>query len=427
MSAKALLIKSARIIDAKSPFNDKVMDLWIEGDSIIDIAASIDDKGDCEIFEAENLHLSIGWMDLRANFNDPGHEDRESIESGAWAAAQGGFTNVALSPQTEPSVDSKASVHYILKQNPDLPINLIAIGAFSKGLKGDELSEIYDMKAAGATAFSHGNRAVSNSALMRLALLYNREIGPALQVLAQESSMRANGQMHEGEKSTWLGLKGIPDLAESLAIARDLALAEYCESPIHFQALSSKKGLELIREAQEKGQRVSADVNLMNLIYTDADLESYDTNLKVYPPLRSTEDRKALIEGLKAGHIKAIASDHTPLTVEEKRCEFDIAYFGAASLEGFFPSLNANLGEELGLAKLIECITSGPREILNYQTELKVDKGQRADLSFFNPDANLDWSSLKLKSKAANYPFKGKSLKGKALAIYQKGKLTKLV
>lgn len=423
MSAQKVLIKQAKVIDPRSEHHNKVVDLLLEGGRIKQIADQIEDQGAQE-FKAPNLHVSIGWLDMRANFNDPGYEDREDLFSGAAAAAQGGFTSVALSPETLPVTDNKAAIQYLLKPNKNIAIRLLPIGSFSKGLKGEELSEIYDMKAAGAIAFSHGNKAVNNSALMRLALLYNREIGPALQVLSQDESIRSNGQMHEGEKSTWLGLKGIPALAESIGLSRDIALAEYCEAPVHFQGISSKEGLELIQMGQAKGLKLSADVNLMNLVFSDEDLESYDTNLKVYPPLRSKNDQQALIEGIKKGEIKAICSNHQPRTIEEKRCEFDIARFGAATLEGFFGALNKACGEDLGLDKLIEAISRGPREVLKYQENLSVAEGQEAELTFFDPDLDYEFDPATKQSKGANYPFKNMNLKGKALAIYQNEQLS---
>lgn len=425
MSAQKFLIKNAKVIDPRSSFHQKVVDLLLSEGKIEKIGSNLSDPKAQE-FSADNLHLSIGWLDLRANFNDPGNEDREDLNSGAAAAAQGGFTSVALSPDTNPTVDHKAAIQYLAKHNPYLPVKVLPMGAFSKGLKGEELSEIYDMKAAGAVGFSHGTKAVTNSALMRLALLYNREIGPALQVLSQDKGIRANGQMHEGEKSTWLGLKGIPELAESLGIARDIALADYCLAPLHLQALSSKEAVELLEKAQAKGLDISADVNLLNLVYTDEALESYDSNLKVYPPLRSAADREALIAALKKGSIKAIASNHQPRTIEEKRCEFDLAAFGAASLEGFFGALNASCGNELGLDRIIELISMGPREVLNYQTDLKIEEGATVELSLFDPELSYTLEASNLKSKGANNPFLGMSLKGKALAIYQNQQLISL-
>jgi len=252
-------------------------------------------------------------------------------------------------------------------------------------------------------------------------LLYQREMPEALQVLSKDPSMAAGGQMHEGAKSTWLGLKGIPDLAETLSISRDISLAQYCNSAIHFQGISAAKSVELISQAQKDGLKVSADVNLLNLIYTDQALETYDSNLKLYPPLREEKDREALLKGLKSGVITGIASDHNPNTIEEKRCEFDLAEFGAASIEGSFACLNTHLGEELGLELIIEILSRRNREILNYQTSAAIDINACVDLTLFDPSIEWAWDKYRAKSKAANYPFKGQSFKGRALGTFSRG------
>lgn len=421
MSSSRYLVKQARILDPRSSHHGQVRDLILEHGQIVDIAERLEDA-QAERIEVEGLHLSPGFIELRANFNDPGNEDREDIESGAQAAVNGGFTAVALSPQTLPSVDRKSAVEYLKRRSESSPVHLLPIGSFSKELKGDDLAEMADMKASGALAFSHGTKVVSNAALMRLALLYNRELGSPLQVLSYDEAMVQGGQMHEGAKSTWLGLKGLPALAEQIGIARDLALAEYTNAPIHFQGLSSSDALGLIKEAKERGLSLSADVNWLNLLKTDADLESYDTNLKVYPPLRDEAHRLALIEGLKSGLINAIAGDHRPRTIEEKRCEFDLAAFGAASLEISFAALHTALAEDLGLEHLVERLSRGPREVLNYGLEDRIEKGAQLDLSFFNPNESWNWDPAKSKSKAANYPYQQQEFKGKIVATYCKGK-----
>lgn len=421
MNHPHVLLKSARVLDPNSPYHLKQCDVLLADGKIVGIAENLDRPSGALEIESPNLHLSLGWIELRANFNDPGNEDRETLVSGAAAAQRGGFTAVALNPQTEPVVDQKAAVEYLRSRSNYLPVRLLPIGAFSKNLGGQELSEIYDMQSAGAQAFSHGYKSVSNSALMRLALLYHRDLNQALQVLSYDAAMTAGGQMHEGSKSTWLGLKGIPDLAESLSMARDIALAEYCESAIHFQAVSTKRGLELIQDAQARGIAVSADVNLLNLIWNDEAMDSYDSNLKVYPPLRSEEDRKALVQALKNGILKGIASDHRPRTIEEKRCEFDLALFGAATIEASFALLNTHLQEELGLERIVSLLSRDHREILNYRKSDTIDIGAEVDLTIFDPSIEWQWENKQAKSKAANYPFQGQKFKGKAIATYCKG------
>lgn len=414
------LFKQVRILDSASSYHDKVVDLLISNGKISDIGSNLE-VGEAEEIKGENLHLSLGFVDLRANFNDPGNEDREDIESGAAAALEGGYTSVALSPATHPPVDSKSAVEYLRSKSNQTGINILPIASFSKGLKGEELSELYDMRKAGAVAFNHGSTAITNSALMRLALLYNRELETPLQLMSMDPAMAAGGQMHEGVKSTWLGLKGIPDLAETLSISRDIALAEYTGAALHFNGVSSAAGLKLIETAQAKGLAISGDVNLLNLIRTDADLDTYDSNLKLYPPLREESDRQALIKGLKSGILKGIASDHRPRTIEEKRCEFDLAHFGAATLEGSFAALNTYLQKDLGLAKIVDLLTHGAREILHYQKDDSIEIGKAVDLCLFNPEEKWLWNDYSAKSKAANYPFKDLEFRGKILGTFSKG------
>jgi dihydroorotase len=298
-----ILIKNVTLIESQSEFHLQKVDLLLSNGRVEQIAPSILLE-EVETFSAENLHVSLGWMDLRANFSDPGNEDREDLESGALAAWHGGFTSVGISPQTMPIADTKASIHYINSGSKLCPINLLSYGAFSRATKGEELSEIYDMDRAGALAFSNGKNNVKNSALMKLALLYNRDLKKALHVQSFDEDLMKDGQMHEGAKSTWLGLKGIPAMAETINQARDIQLAEYCDAPLHFMGISSAQSVKLLQDAQEKGLATSGDVNIMNLLFTDADLESYDSCLKIMPPLREENDKAALIKGLKDGVLK---------------------------------------------------------------------------------------------------------------------------
>lgn len=415
-----ILIKNVRLIEPQSAFHLQKVDLLLSNGRVEQIAPSISLEN-IEIFSADNLHVSLGWMDLRANFSDPGNEDREDLESGALAAWHGGFTSVGLSPQTIPVADNKASIQYINSASNLCPINLLPYGAFSHAAKGEELSEIYDMDRSGALAFSNGKNTVKNSALMKLALLYNRDLKQALHVQSFDEDLTKDGQMHEGAKSTWLGLKGIPSVAETINQSRDIHLAEYCDAPLHFMGVSSAESVKLLQDAQEKGIATSGDVNLMNLLFTDADLESYDSCLKVMPPLREKSDQTALIAGLKQGVLKGIASNHEPRTIEEKRCEFDLASFGAATLEGFFGALNAALEKEMDLSEIIYQISRAPREVTNYQKSMTIASGEEAELTFFDPDLEWQWEDFKIYSKAANYPFTKTRLKGKALATFVKG------
>lgn len=420
MQPDKILIKRAHIVDPLSPHNGAVKDILIQND-IIKIIADEHTDADAHVVEADNLHISPGWFDLRVNFCDPGHEEKEDIESGTNAAVFGGFTAVGLSPETNPPLDSKASIEYVY-QAADGPVDVYPYGALSRGLEGKEISEMYDMYQAGAVAFTNGKEPVNNAALMRLALQYGREFAPAVHVLAMEDTIAQGGQMHEGKVSTLIGLKGIPELAEELGITRDLYLANYAESSIHFMSLSSSSALGILRNAKKAGADFTADVALSNLFYTDEDLKSYDTNLKTLPPIRSQKDQDELKKALKDDIIQVITSDHSPQNEENKRLEFDNASWGMIGLESFFGAVNSSCGDVLNLTGIIEKIAINPRKVLNLEVPV-IKEGEMAEITFFDPDEEWTFDKEHIQSKSLNTPFIGRKLKGRALGIFNNSTL----
>jgi dihydroorotase len=419
MEQNKILIKKVKVIDPLSSYNGKTVDILIEEDIITSIKSLIEDK-DAQIFTAENLCVSPGWFDLRANFCDPGFEEKESIESGANAAIFGGFTGLALSPETQPRIDSKSIVEYVYKKAEDLPVNIYPMGAFSKNLNGEELSEMYDMFQAGAIAFSHGKTCPDNLSILKLALQYQKDFAGPLHIAPVDSGLAKGGQMHEGEVSTYLGLKGIPSLAEEISTQNILHLAEYAETSVHLAGISSKETLALLKTAQANGQEYTADVSLANLCFNDKHLESYDSNYKLMPPLRGEEDRLALIEALNKGLIHAIASDHYPENVENKMCEFDHSAFGMISLETFIGALGKAFDGKVSWDKIIELIALNPRRILGLEIPT-IEEGNAAELTFFDPEKEWIFNKKDIQSKSTNTPFIGKQLKGKALGIFNEG------
>ena len=419
MEQNKILIKKAKIIDPQSPFNGQTLDILIEEDKISSIAPNIEDPLAQE-FSSENLCVSPGWFDLRANFCDPGFEEKETIESGVNAALFGGFTGGAISPETNPVVDSKAIVEYIYKKAEDLPVNIYPMGAFSKKLEGEELSEMFDMHQAGAIAFSHGKSCPSNLSLLKLALQYQKDFAPPLHISPLDSSLSARGQMHEGETSTFLGLKGIPSLAEEISVQNILHLADYAEAAVHFTGISALETVRILKEAQEKGQAFTSDVCLANLCFTDKELETYDTRFKVLPPLRTAKDRDELIKGINEGVIHAISSDHYPESIENKMCEFDHASFGIEALEAFIGALGKALDGKVSWDRIIELIAINPRRILGIEIPV-IQEGNWAELTFFNPEKEWILNKTDIQSKSTNNPFIGKQLKGKALGIFNEG------
>jgi len=414
MQTGALHLRNVTLVDHQHPRNGEQLDIRIEEGVITAVDRDIPVAGARRI-EAPNLHVSPGWFDLRAHFCDPGEEHKENIETGLKAAARGGYTGVALSPDTLPCVDRKTDVEYLLHGWEDFPVKLYPIAALTKNQEGRELTEMYDLYQAGAAGFAQGHRPLENSAVLKLALQYAREFAPPLHLSPYDPALRQNGQMHEGAQSALLGLKGIPELAEETAILQALHLAEYAETTIHLTGISGQRSLALLGRAGYQ-DRATADVNWANLLFCDEDLQDYDSRFKVFPPLRSAEDREALWQALANGHLQAIASQHQPQAVEDKRCEFEIAGWGMATLELVFGGLGqANRGR-LPLDRLIALLSHGPRAILELE-QPQIQPGNTAELTLFNPALEWSFSAAQQESLAANYPPLPGPLRGKPLGI----------
>jgi dihydroorotase len=415
-----VLIKSAKIIDPVGPHHNTIQDVLVVNGKIDKIAKNIKWSG--EVFEAKNLHLSLGWLDLRANFCDPGFEQKEDICTGLQAARKGGFTGVCVAPGTQPPLSTKAQIEYVKNRARGSIIDIYPYGTISAERIGEQMAELYDMNLAGAVAFTDGKRPVQSAALMSTALQYAKNFKGLIISFPHEKSLCAHGQMHEGAVSTSLGLKGLPELAEELMVARDLYLAEYNQAKIHFSGISTAKSVALIRDARKKGVEVTCEVFAHNLALTDKNLTDFDQNKKVMPPFRDESNRKALIKGLKDGTINAISSDHTPEDVESKNVEFEHAAFGIISLESAFGLLNKALCDNMETGEIIRAISHEPRKILGLPVTA-IEKGNEANFTLFNPDEEWEFSLNDLRSKSKNTPFIGTKLKGKALAIYNHGHL----
>lgn len=418
-----LLIKSAVVVSKGHPLNGKQTDILIENGVITSISNNIESK-DAEVFTADNLHVSIGWMDMRANFCDPGFEHREDLITGLKAAAKGGFTAVALVPSTQPPVHSKSQVEYILKNTQGAITEVFPMGCISQNREGKDMAEMYDMKLAGAVAFTDDKRPIENAGLLLRALQYNKIFNGLVINFAEDKSIAGDGKVNEGITSTKLGLKGIPALAEELMIERDIYLAEYADAPLHFTCISAARSVAIIKKAQQKGLKITADVAAHNLYFDDSVLESFDSNYKVKPPFRTQADIAALIEGIKDETIAVICSDHTPLEIEMKDREFDHAGFGIIALQTAFSTANEALKNKVKLEDWLETITRNPRKILGIEIP-EIKEGAIANLTLFNPDLNWELKTDDIVSKSKNTPFIGKKLIGKALAILNKGQFAR--
>ena len=404
-----LLIKSATIIDPNSPFNQQVVDILIEKGVISKIAPEL--EADAELIEAEGKYLSPGFFDLNCNIGELGLETKEDLHTGTAAAVAGGFTGIALMPNTIPPVHSKAEIEYLMNRAKRNLVDVYPLGAISHKREGKDLAEMYDMYLSGAKAFTDGNRPVQDAGLMERALLYAQGFDALIMSYPEDPAIAGKAKVNEGEISTLLGMKGIPPLAEELMIARDLYLAEYTGSRIHFTTISTTRSVELIREAKRKGLEVTCDVAAHHLVLTDEALMGFDSLYKVKPPLRTRDDVNALLKGLKDGTIDAIVSQHTPHEVEFKDVEFEVAEFGIIGLQTAF-ALCLKAGLEIDL--VIQKLAINPREILNVDAVF-IAEGQDANLVLFDPEEEWEYNRKNNKSKSYNSPFIGHNLKGKVV------------
>ncbi len=413
-----VLFKNATICDPASPEHGKRLDVLIEDGTIRQLGELIQ-ADDAQVVSSDNLHLSPGWLDMQAHLRDPGEEQKETLESAAAAAAAGGFTSVLAMPDTHPCIQTKADVDYVLRRSAHLPVEIIPAGALTVGLEGKEMAETYDMHLAGAKAFTDGLKPIAHAGVLVRSLLYTKNFGAPVLTHADERSISADGKMHEGPTSTMLGLKGIPSLAEDLMTARNIELAEYADAPIHLLAVSSAKSVALIREAKKRGLQVTASVNAAHLFFNDTALRGFDSNFKINPPIRSEEDRLALIDGLVDKTIDVISSGHAPEDAESKVVEFDIAAFGMIGLETAF-AIARSASPALPLAILLNAFCDAPRRILGIDVP-KIAVGEKATLTAFDPDLHWTFTAKDIRSKSKNTPLTGMALTGKVLGIYARG------
>lgn len=413
-----VLLKSATIIDPKSEFHNKTQDILIENGIITKIGSRITNSNNYEVIKIDNLHVSQGWFDSSVSFAEPGFEERETIDNGLKTSALSGFTAVAVNPNTHPVIDTNSDVAFLKNKAKGNSVDLYPIGALTREAKSEELAELFDMYNAGAVAFGDYKKETSNTNLMKIALQYGSNFDGLILSFPFDKKVAAKGVMNEHIQSTKLGLKGIPNLSEELRVVRDLYLLEYTDGKLHIPTISTAKSVELIREAKAKKLNVSCSVAIHNLFFDDSSLETFDSNFKVLPPLRTQEDIAALIEGLKDGTIDMVTTDHNPLDVEHKNLEFDRATFGSIGLEAAFGALNSILPTKT----VIKLLTRGKERFGIESNSIKV--GEKANMSLFNPDEKYTFEKSHIISKSKNCMYLGATLKGKALGIINNNQIT---
>lgn len=410
-------INNAKIYDPQSSWNQQKVDLLLIDGVITEIGSGLQHTDALQV-TAPNLCVAPGFIDLKTDFCDPGYEHKETIASGLDAASAGGYTRVYIQPNTQPVMDNKALVTYVQQQGQNSTTLIGINGALSKGNAGEELAEMYELFTTGVRLFTDDIQSPS-AGLLHRALLYTKDFGGRVALMARNASLSAKAQVNEGSASTRTGLKADPHISELIEIERNIRLLAYTGGKMHLSGLSTAEGVELIRAAKKQGLDLTADVHLMNLCFTEEKMLGFDTRFKVLPVLRTAADQEALWAGVTDGTIDAIVSDHRPADPEEKELEFDLAHFGSPQLETVFSALMTQ--KPHALEQIIGALTVGPRKVLDLAPS-SIEIGARAELTLFDPSspyvANMRAEQWRFS------PFHDQLLKGQIIGIIQGAQAT---
>lgn len=412
-----LLLKNATILENQNPFHKQQVDIEITDGIISNIGKNLAIKEGYEIIEKENLHVSQGWLDTSVVFGEPGFETTETIENGLKVAAKSGFTSVFLHSNTNPAIDNQAIIQFIKSKAQNSVTNLHIVGCLTKNSEGTDLAELFDMKNAGVVAFGDYKKSMTNANLLKIAFQYVDNFDGILFVQPMNKDIKGKGFVNEGIVSTKLGLKGIPVMAEEIEIERNIALLEYTNGKLHIPTITTKKSVELIAKAQEKGLQITCGVSVNNLVLTDEELVDFNSNTKIYPPLRTETDRKALIEGVLNNVISVITSDHCPVNIEQKQVEYDLADYGSIGLESAFGALQTVLPTEVIVDKF-----TAKKSYFNIENSI-ISEGNKADFTLFNPNEEWIFGKENIVSFSKNSIMIGKKMKGKVYGIITNNKI----
>lgn len=420
------LLSGARVVDPAVGL-DAVLDVLIDGDAIADVGKSLD-AGKAKAVDCDGLVLLPGLVDAHTHLREPGREDEETVESGSRAAASGGFSALCAMPNTEPPCDTGSGVRFLVERAADVAVTRVhPVGAITKGRKGDSLAEMGDMLAEGAVAFTDDGDPVADAGLMRLAMDYAKRFDVPLVAHCEDKSLSGSGVVNEGAASTRLGLPGWPDAAEEVMVARDIRLAELTGVRLHLAHLSTAGSIELVRTAKERGVRVTCEVTPHHLALTEDGIRLYETSLKMNPPLRTEEDRLALLEGLRDGTIDCIATDHAPHAPHEKALEFELAPFGTTGLETALSVLITHFVSAglLSWSDIARLMADGPRTALGLP-KVRIEKGNPADLTVVDPGEKWTVGEQGFESRSRNSAFWGQELIGRARHVIVGGRFSLL-
>ncbi len=413
MKAYMIHLKNCTLHHVGHPLHSKNISMEVHDGIISQIGGSIISSA-TEVIE--NAHISAGWFDMRVSFCDPGNEHKEDLTSGANAAAAGGFTGVATLPNSLPVADNKSLIEYQKSKSPNLPVDIYPMGALSVGLVGKDMAELYDMFQSGAIAFTDGDKAHTDSGLLMRCLQYAKVFGAPIIVMANDEELSRGGKMHEGVVSVNLGLKGIPDIAETAQIQKCLEILRYTEGKLHFSKVSTPQGIQLIAAAKAEGLHVTADISIQHLIHTDGALESFDTHYKLLPPLRPQSYIDAMIAAINDGTIDCIVSDHKPENIENKAVEFDYAATGCIGTQTLYTAYQTYLADKISLNTFIKAVSNNPRSILNLPS-IQIEQGAPANLTIFDPTKKWIYNKDSNLSKSYNTPFDNVEFNGQVLKV----------
>ena len=420
----SLLLNSVTVSDTTSKYFNSKVNILIDSKGYVKKISKnkISDKVK-KVVDLEGLYISESWFDFNANFCDPGYEYKEDLKSGVNLAINSGFLDVLITPNTNPIIQTKADVSYIQEKSSNNFCKIHPSAAISKNFNGKDLNDIIDLNNSGVKAFTNSYSSKESSEMIMNSLLYLKQIDSLLISKPQDKSF-SQGVVNDGYFGNSIGLKGIPSISESIAVKRDLSILDYVGGKIHFTGISTKESVSLIREAKKNNLNVTCDVPIHNLILDDSNIVDFDTNYKVNPPLRNTEDIDELIKGIKDGTIDIISSHHEPQDIDSKNCEFDKAKFGIISIQTFFSNI-VQLSRKIPLETLIKLFSSNPKERLGIKRN-DISEGSEASFTIFDPEGSWDFNSKSNLSKSSNSPWFNWSFKGKVIAIVKGSRIKEM-